>query len=280
MNKLSASVVAAFVFACGTSLSAGAPQTLDTSMFTPVTTEQAPVDHVHLMIERKTKLHGMKRDACFKMAGIKGKDFGGRVSKTVQEMKLALETLRAEIQAGNPVAGVASQLDELDSHWGTLAAALQQVSAGDFHAVPLRQVMTLEPEVHLLLKDIHSIFIAGGSETQTDVQKATSEILLQKMRVQKVTKEACLVLRGISAETNLASLEMTEDAFTTALNAALSQAQGAERAQLEAIKMTWNDFSTLLDNLKSQAYVADDAKLRLSVLSDDLTAQITAMEQF
>lgn len=278
MRKLKTSAITGLALALGTTLAASSVKASETFFATPAP-DQSAFDGANQSMEKQILLQSMKRDACFKMAGIAGKDFGTRVSATVTEMKQSLTKLRAQHQTSGGGLNVVDQLDAFDTHWDTLAAALQQVSAGDFHAVPLQQILTLEPQAQGVLEDIHVSFVAQDAGIRTKAQQDTGDILLQKMQIQKLTKEACLVLRDISAEDNLTRLLVTEAQFGRALEASVAAARGPERARLDDLKATWQEFTDLLKTLKGEAEVSDTDKLRLSVLSDDLVEQLTALEQ-
>lgn len=223
-------------------------------------------------LEDLASLHSMERDACFKMAGITTKDFATRVQTAVAAFNLSLE----EQDAGGPVSGLAqqtaAQVSGLRKDWRTLSAALQQVSAGDFHAVPIRQVLALAPKVQSAV-DSKRQALSDSIQTTTDARYVAT--LEQKVRVQMLVKKACYVLRGISAEDNLAALLNTIETFQKAHDAAVAAAlSDEERQELSALQTNWTDFTVLLKDLKAQVKTQNVAKTQLSILGDAMTARL------
>lgn len=225
-------------------------------------------------LENKASLQSMERDACFKMAGIKNKDFGARVRNAIETFDLSMDQHKAGAPLIRPGQSK-SNFADLEGNWTTLSAAFQQVAAGDYHYIPIRQVLTLAPKLYEQLEDIQPPMQDSKRSEQTADEARLMISLEQKVRVQKLLKEACYVLRGISVKENLAALSVTQDAFLKAHKLAVSSASsGKERMSLNALQSTWSEFLELLAYLKSQGEVEDSAKTQLSVLGDDLTKHL------
>lgn len=222
-------------------------------------------------------LQSMKRDACFKMAGIEGMDFSARMNTAIETFERSVDRLRTDQALAGPARLSAETLTEPKGEWNTLSAALRQVAAGDFHYVAVRQVLTLEEKIAKELATIRMGIDTNSADLTAD-EKRTAAILEQKTRVQQLTKEACLVLRDISREENLAKLLTTMEAFETAKEFAIASATtDQEKQNLKALASAWDEFGTLLGYLKTKADVEDTAKTQLSDLSDALTAHLAAL---
>lgn len=227
-------------------------------------------DHANAVMEKKALLQSITRDACFKMAGIQGKDFGRRATVAIDGMYEALDVLRERYQQDVPGPRSLDRLAMIDTHWQTLSPALQQVSAGDYHAVPVAQILRLEPALQTELAGIHAKYqlSAGG----TGLREIA---LVQKMRVHQLTKEACLVLRDISAEANRKRLSKTMADVDAVLSA---DPLHLNTAQMASLSEHWVPLKTLLVDLLQADQVSDASKVQLSRLSDALIGELTKVK--
>ncbi|WP_300019209.1 hypothetical protein [uncultured Roseobacter sp.] len=210
----------------------------------------------------------MTRDACFKMAGITGKEFGARVTFTVGYMEQSIQSLREGHKTAGHSDMVSDRLEAFAGQWQTLSAALQQVSAGDYHSVPVQQILQLEPALHSELSEIHAVYAAERPKDHTDA------VLAKKMQIHKLIKEACFVLRGISTEKYTRYLNASVTEFGEALNMAHRH---FEPETVQALDGTWQEMKELLTELVAADKVSDVHKIRLSSLSDEMIAKLSAM---
>lgn len=222
----------------------------------------------HQIIAKQILLQSIARDACFRMAGMDSKDFGARVTASLAEMDSAVEG-----HAGTDA------LDRFSVQWQTLSPAVQQVVAGDFHAVPIRQVLTLEVAAGSEFATVLDAVDAGTMAQDSDETLHIRTLKEQQLRVQKMTKEACLVSRDIAPVENRANLAQTVGLFMDAHTAITMAATGQERAHLEALSATSRDFSVLLDIILTEGVLPKSAKIRFSMLSDDMMDRLRTLEQ-
>lgn len=260
MNTLKALSVAAVLI--GASAQAG------TTVSEPIATVQNPAAQAQQIIAKKTVLHSLARDACFLMSGIDGTDFEARVSSSLVDMQ------GDGADGRNPAA-----MDQLNAQIQTLSPALRQIIAGDFHAVPIRQLLTLEPAAQADLTALLVTFDRAASAEGKSMAAPVRTVNEQKMRVQKMTKEACFVSRGISAAANRASLAETIAIFSEVNDDITKAATGRERAYLEALGATWRQFSALAQSIPTNGNMHDGAKKRMSALSEDLMDTLRDLEE-
>jgi hypothetical protein len=89
--------------------------------------------------------------SCLVMAGVETERFIAKVDSAARQFSQYLAALRdgsedLRVQAEHD-SDVLARLKDVHDVWYTLEAATRQISAGDFHPVPLKQVITLNIEV-------------------------------------------------------------------------------------------------------------------------------------
>lgn len=227
---------------------------------------------------KRELLYAMQRDACFKMAGVEGTDFAARVSASVAHFGTMADTLAAEGDSTGLDTALQSDLNLFEQYWKVLAPALQQISAGDFHSVPVQQALRLEPEAQRLLRSIQDRLDQDADDMPAAADDRAQAIAAQKVRVQKMTKDACFVLRDIKTADARADLQVTLAAFDSANAALVAGATGAGTSPEDRLAAAWQSYGALIAELEHKVSVSNDAKLRLAALSETLMAQLDLLE--
>lgn len=220
----------------------------------------------HEIMIKKTQLQSMTRDACFKMGGVESKDITQRTTTGADKMADKTNGTDTSITAGR--SGL--EVHGIDGQWDTLRAAVQQVSAKDYHSIAMGQVLFLEPIIQAELAAAYAIHAQGARTSQR-----SDKMLAKKMNVHKMIKEACFVAHDISALDNRRRVKLAISDFSKSLSGTQDYLEPHERA---LVQENWAPLEQVLTEIIAVERVSDATKAQLMGLSDSLIRELTRLK--
>ncbi|WP_300058291.1 type IV pili methyl-accepting chemotaxis transducer N-terminal domain-containing protein [uncultured Roseobacter sp.] len=254
-----------------------------------ITAESNANAHMNLAGRQRMLTQQLARNACFVMAGVEPERFAAKTEENVQQFNGVLVGLRAgDVTLGmlpEEDPGILAALEEVEELWATLGPAARQISAGDYHSIPMAQLITLNTAT---LKRMHETVLAMTETYQSaDIPAAMLKTVgvagRQRMLTQKVSKEACFSIIGLDGLGAPELVDATVAEFDTAMAALLagSEAEGilppptqAVTRQLETAQGSWQALKDLLQQIRAQPDVDHDTRVRLAYMSDDVLRQM------
>lgn len=236
----------------------------------------------------------LTRNACFVMAGVAPERFAQRTEDNVKDFDRVLIGLRdGDAELGllpETDPGVLAALDEIEALWDQFRPAAQQISAGDFHTIPMQQLVSLNMAT---LKQMHETVmtmadIYTNDNMPPDLLKTVAVAGRQRMLSQKVSKEVCFKIIGLDGlgapELVDATIQEFDDAMALLMtgseaNGILPPPNDATLAQLQVTNATWQEFKQLVTDIRDDADVPEETKIRLSNLSDQVLKEMNAAVQ-
>ncbi|WP_159975914.1 type IV pili methyl-accepting chemotaxis transducer N-terminal domain-containing protein [Roseobacter cerasinus] len=259
-----------------------------------ITAESNARDRMNLAGRERMLTQQLTRNACFVMAGVAPDRFAQRTQENVEDFNRVLVGLRdGDAELGllpETDPGVLAALDDIEALWEQFRPAAQQISAGDFHTIPMEQLVSLNMAT---LKQMHETVMAmadiyTNDNMSPDLLKTVAVAGRQRMLSQKVSKEVCFKIIGLDGLGASDLVEATIQDFDDAMARLMtgSEADGilpppneATLAQLQVTNATWQEFKQLVADIQGEAEVPAETKIRLSNLSDQVLKEMNAAVQ-
>ena len=156
------------------------------------------------------------RSTCYVMTGVKTSYFTTEATTAADAFERNIHAL----EHGSPEfglsveddAGARQSLTDVYDVWTTFGPAARQVMAGDFHAVPVRQLIRLDGPItarleasSMKIEDVHRDKLIARKQLASTINVASR----QQMLIMKVAKLYCLIALDIDRDQMLAELDST-----------------------------------------------------------------------
>lgn len=229
------------------------------------------------------------RNACFVMAGVDPERFAGKTETNLRQFSSVILGLRN----GDANLGILPETDpevlaalaEVDTLWASLGPAARQISAGDFHSVPMQQLISLNTET---LAQMHATVQIMGRVYQdarvpVELLPAISLARRQRMLTQKVSKEICfktIGLKTVGATNRIDATVADFDAAMTKLlegsapDGILEPPNRQVKKQLARTNKAWGDFKTLVQQIRDEVDVDQGTRVKLANMSDQVLREM------
>ncbi|WP_195822508.1 type IV pili methyl-accepting chemotaxis transducer N-terminal domain-containing protein [Roseobacter sp. MH60115] len=229
------------------------------------------------------------RNACFVMAGVDPERFAGKTETNVRQFSSVILGLRN----GDPKLGILPEtnqdvlaaLSDVDELWNSLGPAARQISAGDFHSIPMRQLINLNTEtltrMHATVKIMEGLY--QDERVSADLLATISLAGRQRMLTQKVSKEVCfktIGLRNVGAAEKVDATIADFDAAMAKLLAGseeggiLAPPNRQIKRQLIRADKAWGDFKELVQHVRDEPNVDHGTGVKLANMSDQVLREM------
>ena len=257
--------------------------------------EQRAIDRINIAARQRFLVQQISKSTCFAMSSHNPADNGANAWTALDTFNASFDVL---IQ-GSPDQGLEAEknaaalaaLDASRSNWTTFEAATRQIVSGDWHSVPVAQVLNLND---MVLSDVNKA-VDQIIETHTKhltTRKAFAATVniagRQRMLVQKAAKEMCFISLEIEQDSMRADLVQTTDLFEASLNAlengdydmsVIDPPSLAVLVKISEVRALWKKYRVILDKVTSgdppnadEVAFIETKSESLYRLSDDLVA--------
>jgi hypothetical protein len=254
-----------------------------------VTAELDAVNRILYADRQSTLTQQIARNACFVMAGIEPAIYAGKTDSVVRQFDTTLNGLRQ----GDPNLGlraeqdpeVLKQLGEVEILWSTLGPAARQISAGDLHSVPMRQLVRYNTatlgQMDSALKSIVSAY--GHLMPSEDLARTLGLAGRQRMLSQRASKEICFYNLGLEFAADRSTVLTTMENFSTAMQiliegdaerGILAPPTPQLRKQLERTSKVWQNLQALVLSLDEKGQLTDGERIKLANMSDQVLREM------
>lgn len=256
--------------------------------------EQDAKNRINLSGRQRMLTQQIARNACFVMAGIDAERFAAKADAAIRQFSVTLAGLRQ----GNenlqllPESNqdVLDELAKVEALWRTLGAASQQIVAGDLHSVPMRQMVTLNMEtmrtMNVAVKQIEKSY--GSDILPADLAYTINLAGRQRMLSQKVAKEACFYMIGLTHVASLEQIDETMSEFEAVMDLLLTGAPDQQiiappnrrlKKQLERTSKAWTGFKTLMIRAKLDKEMTQGERVQMANMSDQVLREMNLAVQ-
>lgn len=225
--------------------------------------EASAIARINFAGRQRFLVQKVSRSACFAMTTHKPEENALQAWQSLETYNNSFEILvDGSEELGfapeqDPI--VAEMLDEGAQDWNTFEAATRQIVSGDWHSIPVAQVLQLNDGV-----SAHTIAIVAEivriHSSQLETQKAYASTVniagRQRMLTHKAAKEMCFISLGIQSEEKRATLRETIDLFTISLKAmengdfdmgVIDPPSFAVLTKIADVRTHWDAFSAVLE---------------------------------
>jgi hypothetical protein len=227
--------------------------------------------------------------SCLVMAGVETERFIAKVDSAARQFSQYLAALRdgsedLRVQAEHD-SDVLARLKDVHDVWYTLEAATRQISTGDFHPVPLKQVITLNIEVLTRSDDAVRAIQSAYLTQMTDPALAETIDVAgrQRMLSQRVGKEICFLSLGLGGAGQKESMAQARLEFRSALADLMSGSEARNlvvpptrqiKKQLERVQRVWDDFEELAAVIQNDGVLPPGDMVKLSNISQQVLLEM------
>ncbi|WP_300058288.1 hypothetical protein [uncultured Roseobacter sp.] len=243
--------------------------------------------------EQRTLLQTMAKSTCYLMAGVAPQlqaEQAFIASMMFDDNTAALRDGQVEGLTEEDIdAQILSELDRIDQVWRTLAPATRQVMSGDFHAVPVQQLITLTPvaAAHLdaLVVRVAEVYYAR-MVTRGELISTITHATGQSMLMRKAIKEFCYVGIDLMRDEMRGGLGQSIEAFERILDAMetgdfdleIVDPPGlAALGQMMEIRNVWTDLRPLLERGLQEAPIGPEMLAEVAKMGDEMVALTDGM---
>lgn len=248
---------------------------------------------IKVAAEQRTLVQTMAKSTCFLMADVMPQAQAEQAfiaSMMFDDNAAALRNGQAEgITDPEADPQILGHLDQLDELWQVFAPASRQVMSGDFHAVPVQQLISLDPVVsgtlETLVVDVAQTYRAR-MVTRQDMISTVTHAAGQSMLVRKAVKELCYIGIDLTPGRMRTALRTSIDSFETIL-AAMElgdfDLEIADPPSLAAIKQVmemkdlWARLRPLLEQGLQAEAVAGQTLVEAAALGDEMVGLTDGM---
>ncbi len=188
--------------------------------------EQRAIARINIAARQRYLVQSVAKSGCFALTKHRPQQSASEAWLRIIDFDASFQTLLE----GNPEldvlpeknADVIAAIASTELNWFTFRAATQQIISGDWHSVPMRQLIDLNGTV---LSEVNAavdqLIETHSSDLYTQKAYAATVNVAgrQRMLVQKAAKEMCFISLGIAEDAMRASLAETVDLFGVSLDA-------------------------------------------------------------
>lgn len=229
------------------------------------------------------------RNACFVMAGVDPDRYADRTQSNAREFDAVIVGLRnGDAELGilpETHEDVLRALAEVEALWSTLGPAAQQIASGDYHSVPMQQLIALNMlTLAEMQKTVEQMSVRYSDERiSAELLKTVALAGRQRMLTQKASKELCFKTIGLEKEGAAALVEDTVAQFDQAMAKLMtgSEADGVlapptpqVAAQLRRAQALWIDFKALIAEIGHMEEVPHNLRVQLANMSDEVLREM------
>ncbi|MCV3271160.1 hypothetical protein [Roseobacter sinensis] len=235
----------------------------------------------------------MAKSTCFLMAGVAPQlqaEQAFIASMMFDDNAAALRSGQGEGIAGpesDPV--ILAGLDGIDTQWATFAPASRQVMSGDFHAIPVQQLIRLDPVVssnlEALVEQVAETY-RTRLVTRQEMVRTISQAAGQSMLVRKAAKALCYIGIDLSQARMRDELAHAIDRFETILTAMefgdfdleiVDPPTLAAIKQVMEMKDVWTRLRPLLERGLGDQPVGRETLTEVAALTDEMAGLTDGM---
>ena len=176
-----------------------------------------------LALRQATLLHSMNAAACFAMGGIDADRQRAIAVELVDSYSTALTAFRDGHDwlglSGTRDPGDLAAIDDAAAAWHTYRPAVEQIVAGDLHAVVMRQVMRDASPTADRANRLATYFVETAFPTDLDAAQRAAAVLASQYRMltQRALTEMCFVLFDLGSDTMRDRLGLTMGAIDASI---------------------------------------------------------------
>ncbi|MCV3271161.1 type IV pili methyl-accepting chemotaxis transducer N-terminal domain-containing protein [Roseobacter sinensis] len=253
------------------------------------TAESNAGTRINLAGRQRMLTQQMARNACLVMAGVDPERFVAKTETNVQQFNDVLAALRYGDETLGLLpetnAEVLAALARVEALWATLGPAARQVAAGDFHSVPMAQLINMNMAT---LAEMHAAVLTIQTAHQTDnipagLLKTVQVAGRQRMLTQKISKEVCFAIIGLGDLGSRELVETTMRDFDSAMaklmggseeDGIIAPPSDAVKRQLELTNGTWMEFKALVAAISDDTDVDHATRVQLANISDQVLKEM------
>ena len=188
--------------------------------------EQRAIVRLQVAAKQRYFVQSVAKSGCFALTAHNPKGNAEQASRSITNFDRSNEILIS----GDSALDLGPEEDEatlqaiveMQANWQTFSAATRQIASGDWHSVPIAQVLRLNPvildEVGAAVQLIMTTH-TGDLATQKKYAATINIAGRQRMLVQKAAKEICFIALDIDTDRMRETLLETIDTFEVSLYA-------------------------------------------------------------
>ena len=248
---------------------------------------------IKIAAQQRALVQTMAKSTCYLMADISPQMQAEQAfiaSVVFEENITALRSGEAEgIVAAENDATILADLDRVEEVWRTFGPASRQVMSGDFHTVPVQQLIALNPLVAAHLETLVSHVATTYKErlvTRQDMISTVTHAAGQSMLARKAVKELCYIGLDLLPAEMRADLVQSIERFEQIMAAMemgdydmgiVDPPSLAAIKQVMAMKDLWAELRPLLDHGVKSGEIDRETLVQAAALSDEMVALTDGM---
>lgn len=274
-------------------LSTGVPAQVS-AQASEITKESDARNRMNFAGRQRMLTQQITRNACFVMADADPVRYVAKTEDNARQFNAVLTGLREGdadlgiLAESNPE--VLAALAQVEDLWATLGPAARQIAAGDYHSIPMEQMINLNMTTLSVMQSAVETMAQRYQNGDVSAEMVATVALAgrQRMLTQKVSKEVCF--RTIGLETAGAN-ELVQKTITDFDAAMVKLQEGAPadlilappneqvRQQLQVTNAAWLELKTLIREIKQQPEPDREKLVTLANMSDHVLKEMNKAVQ-